>query len=613
MSRFNPHHLAAPVHAVAAEWSKRCLQGDGSMFLDDLRLWTPRLLDELDHRFVQNLDAGEGDFHSKLETQLEPGSSDSKQLMAEALWILMLFQSNVSAGTKRENVRRVWSWSGETLRDDASGLTDKQLIGLGSTGTAYNTQRWRELSFLIEAVRSFKRFDDDERRRRLSDGWEFASWLSELPGAANRQLRHILPHLLFPDEFERISSVRDKRAVLRHYSGETSRTVNGWNVLRLDRELRGLRDSFEGERGPEFDFYQPEVAKEWRERPEPVVQVAASESVGAAGAAVAELTDSQHGPLNVILYGPPGTGKTYRIQTEHLPHYADGNRFEFITFHQNYSYEDFVEGIRPVVRDGLVHYDVRPGVLRRLVERAEKDPHRRYALFIDEINRGNVAKVFGELITLIEPDKRTQPGDPDTGIRATLPYSDLPFGVPSNLDIIGTMNTADRSIALLDTALRRRFHFVEVMPDPTRIPGAGDGKIPDGEDGEIDLQQLLTAINARLAHLLHRDQTIGHAYFTGVRTFDDLRRVMSRQVVPLLQEYFYDDWRRIQLVLADAGLGSEFQIVRQSTVPVKRLYSAAIAGELDDRQLFSVASEGEITPDAIRKIYEPADATAEPS
>lgn len=613
MSRFNPHHFAEPVHAAASEWSRRCLFTDGSMFSDQLQLWTPRLLEELDQRFVQNLDTGEGDFFTKLETQLDQASPAGKQLMAEALWILMLFQSNVTPGTKRDNIGRVWRWSGEALPASARGLSNEDLIGLGSTGTAYNTHRWRELSFLIEAVRAFKRFDEPDRQRRLADGWEFAAWLSGLPGASNRQLRHILPHLLFPDDFERISSVRDKRLVLRRYSDETSRTVNSWDVLKLDHELHALREKLESERGKDFDFYQPGVADEWRERPAPLVALGSGEDSATHNETSAATGPSSNNsaPLNLIIYGPPGTGKTYRIQTEFLPRYAEGNRFEFITFHQNYSYEDFVEGIRPAVRDGQVHYEVKAGVLRRLVDRAESDPGRRYALFIDEINRGNVAKVFGELITLIEVDKRTQPGQSGSGIRATLPYSSAVFGVPSNLDIIGTMNTADRSIALLDTALRRRFHFVEAMPDPTKIPGTRGGKIPDGEVGEIDLQRLLETINERLSHLLHRDQTIGHAYFTNVRNFDDLRRVMARQVVPLLQEYFYDDWRRIQLVLADVGVSSEFQIVRQVTVPVNRLYPGADASELGDRLLFEVVTEAKITPDAIRKIYEQPDAPAD--
>lgn len=613
MSRFNPHHQAEPVHAAASEWLKRCLLNDGSMFADGAQLWTQPLLEELDRHFVQNLDTGEGLFFSKLETQLDKSSAESKKLMAEVLWILMLFQSNITARTKRENIRRVWSWSGAPLPDQARGLTDEELVGLGSTGTAYNTQRWRELRFLIDAVRLFKRFDLNEREGRLADGWEFAAWLSGLPGASNRQLRHVLAHLVFPDDFERISSIRDKRLVLRHYSEETSRTVNSWDVLKLDRELRGLRDKLEIERGTKFDFYQPGVADEWRESPAPIVALIGSrDSVeDLTSNAGDEPTRDASEPLNLILYGPPGTGKTYRIQCEHLPRYSDGNRFEFITFHQNYAYEDFVEGIRPEVRDGQVHYDVKAGVLRRLAERAADDPGRRYALFIDEINRGNVAKIFGELITLVEADKRTQPDRPESGIRATLPYSGLPFGIPSNLDIIGTMNTADRSIALLDTALRRRFHFVEMMPDPRNILGVKEGKIPDGEDGEIDLQRLLETINARLSHLLHRDQTIGHAYFTQVRNFNDLRRVLARQVVPLLQEYFYDDWRRIQLVLADVGIGSEFQIVRQATVPINRLYPGADASELGDRLLFEVVPEAKITPDAVRKIYEQSDAPAD--
>ena len=153
-----------------------------------------------------------------------------------------------------------------------------------------------------------------------------------------------------------------------------------------------------------------------------------------------------------------------------MPRYADkeGDRFEFITFHQSYAYEDFVEGIRPVAVNGAVTYEVRHGVLRRLCERARKDPVHRYALFIDEINRGNIAKILGELITLIEGDKRVRfdsDGKKIKGLEVTLPYSGDRFGVPANVDLISTMNTADRSIALLDTALRRRFRFEELMPN----------------------------------------------------------------------------------------------------------------------------------------------------
>jgi len=200
-------------------------------------------------------------------------------------------------------------------------------------------------------------------------------------------------------------------------------------------------------------------------------------------------------------------------------------RYEFVTFHQAYSYEDFVEGIRPVSDDetGELAYLVVPGVFRRIAQKAKADPDQRYAIFIDEINRGNIAKIFGELITLIEADKRavySNDGEKLSGMELTLPYSGSLLGVPENLDLYGTMNTADRSIALLDTALRRRFNFRELMPDAGLISGSrGDGYIEDGEGDVINLRALLEAMNRRIRFLLNRDMTLGHSYFINVRNF----------------------------------------------------------------------------------------------
>ncbi|MCY3676539.1 MAG: AAA family ATPase [Gemmatimonadetes bacterium] len=330
-------------------------------------------------------------------------------------------------------------------------------------------------------------------------------------------------------------------------------------------------------------------------------------------------------PLNTILYGPPGTGKTWHTVTRavaivegrevddvaqeerltvkrRFEEHRDAGRIEMVTFHQNTTYEDFVEGIRPVLagtpdRDpeasgesghsGDVQYEMSRGVFRRIAERATDDPDARYVLIIDEINRGNIARIFGELITLIEDSKRI--GEHDEA-RVTLPGSNTDFGVPANLHVLGTMNTADRSIALLDTALRRRFVFEEMMPDPSHSGIAND------LDG-IDCGKLLEAMNRRIAVLLDREHQIGHTYLLGADTLVALANTFRNRIMPLLQEYFYDDWEKIRAVLNNNGF------VLKSRPP-KELVGLGLVDE--DRSVYELApAQDDRWADArsYRKIY----------
>jgi 5-methylcytosine-specific restriction endonuclease McrBC GTP-binding regulatory subunit McrB len=208
-----------------------------------------------------------------------------------------------------------------------------------------------------------------------------------------------------------------------------------------------------------------------------------------------------------------------------------------------------------------------------------------YALFIDEINRGNVASIFGELITLIEDDKRI---GQKNEIRVTLPYSREIFGVPDNLYLIGTMNTADRSVEALDTALRRRFTFEEMRPDPKLIS--------QPERLSVDLPKLFAAINARLEKLLDHDHCIGHAYFMKVGNLSELRQVFANKIIPLLREYFYGHPAKIGMVLGE-------QFITRNEAEVKFAAGDWGVDSLDDKAVFCLTEPAGWTEDDFKSIY----------
>ena len=322
---------------------------------------------------------------------------------------------------------------------------------------------------------------------------------------------------------------------------------------------------------------------------------------------------------NSILYGPPGTGKTYytayysvaicdglSIEKLEEKSYAEvldrfntlktEGRIAFTTFHQSYGYEEFIEGIRPVMageeEKKSIEYEIVPGVFKDF---CDKSAHvdKPCVFIIDEINRGNISKIFGELITLIEETKRKGEAE---GVTAFLPYSQQEFGVPKDIYILGTMNTADRSIALMDTALRRRFNFIEMMPDCRTI----EDVVIRQNGKEVNIGNVLDIINRRIEFLFDREHTIGHAFFTSLKNGDSnslerLADIFKNSIIPLLQEYFYDDYEKIRFVLGDNQKKDEqFQFIKKINIVPKELFGESI--RLESTALYS------LNEDALGKI-----------
>ncbi len=324
-----------------------------------------------------------------------------------------------------------------------------------------------------------------------------------------------------------------------------------------------------------------------------------------------------------ILYGPPGTGKTYwaRLAAQELAARAcygrsfaelpaeqqasivngDNTTLPLVrvcTFHPAYGYEDFLEGYRPQTDDQQLGFVLRNGIFKQICAVARQNPRWHYYLIIDEINRGDIPRIFGELLTVLERDKRGQP--------ILLPLSGESFTVPENLYLIGTMNTADRSIALLDTALRRRFGFIELMPDTTSLRETVVAK-------SIPLGPWLEALNSRILAYIGRDARnlqIGHAYLLEngrpITDFDRFARVVQEDIIPLLEEYCYEDYHALALILGEALVDTQRQRIRHELFGSGRqdaLIAALLAPSPDllasAQVVTTMPEESDLRPDSL--------------
>lgn len=550
-----------PVYQAFNNFKQKCLVEDRSILWPDRNIWSLSNTQEFVRLFIESGIFGTDlSFENKLEIQLKDAEPYLWGMVAELLYVYYLPSNYIKPDTKYAAI--LWaSRKGNLVPPPQSDAIFKaQFHGFTRTAIKYHS-KFGQFRLLIELAVHIK--DKPNRQEFLDNPIQLQNQLDEIldsiPDKRDRayDMRHAILYMSFPERYERIISTRDKERIIDTYKDLLSGPVPADN----DEALLSIRNliapRYSNSEHP-FDFYT-HVKSEWRPPDGRAIKDSPetseiSEPPEVMDPDIEQVMKTLEHSKSVILYGPPGTGKTY-IAKNVAEALTEPQYVRWVTFHQSYSYEDFVEGLRPVISEDNtegIAYQIVPGAFRQLCTRAAADPNNQYVLIIDEINRGNIAKVMGELITLLEEDKRTaQPNE----ISVQLPYSQELFTVPVNLYIIGTMNTADRSIALLDVALRRRFAFVKIMPRAELL----NGDVIETEDAMIKLDALLINLNEFIKKHIDSDHQIGHSYFMGVDSEDEseslekLIYVWKNQISPLLEEYFYRQREKLDLLFAPAA------------------------------------------------------------
>ena len=535
------------VYKAAERWVECALLSDDSLFTPGTAIWSSCWLGEL----RQKLQDQPGNFLNNLQRQLAGRPPEVYQLVSEALYFYYLIDASTKGTTKQNNIAKVISWSEEPV-EIPQGLIDSLSPGLVDSGTTKPFQKFH-VGFLIEVVEHWKEKEKEEQNRLLNDPWAFKDFVTQLgfrsellKGAGNepRAQREGLLHLVFPDTFEAIVSHSDKESIANSFANLVKDPSGD-----VDRRLAQIRPGLEAKYGiKDHLFYVvPEIYNQWKVWNDPNLANPWSRANIANLARellwppeyLQEIIDDLQEKRQVIFYGPPGTGKTYVAQAIAQHCQENGGGFEIVQFHPSYSYEDFVEGFRPTLTDdGQAGFKLTQGPLRRIAENAEANQNATFILVIDELNRGNVSKVLGELYFLLEyRDKKVRlqygggagkGGDDSEG-----------FSLPSNLWFVCTMNTADRSIALMDAALRRRFYFAPFFPNEPPIKGLLRRWL--AHHGQDTLAaDLVDEANKEL----DRDSGIGPSHFmVEAQRLDEnrVRRIWNRAVIPYVEEQCFGD------------------------------------------------------------------------